>query len=181
MSSNTYYQYTTISLYVDKNNNLVFSMFNKNYEFDYFHDALNYMGSLGWKLVNSTDFIGTNFKNIGILPFYADNYRSQTQTELQILTFIRETDECPNLDDNYFAEYAKELISIKERDEKIENLKELVLNYFKNEKRYHLVADKGDIVIFNIPGTPIDVTVTLTETDAIASQDGKKYSVLDYI
>lgn len=181
MTANQYYEYTTISLYMDEKSNLVFYMFDQSHSFEYFQDALNYMGSLGWKLINSTDFIGTNFKNIGIVPLFAENYRSNTQTELQLLTFIRQTDECPNLDNNYFAQYAKKMAPIKEREEKIANLKELATNYFKNKKKYHLLVDRGDTMIFSIPGTPIDVKLTLTETDAIVLEDGKEYSILDDI
>lgn len=115
------------------------------------------------------------------MPLYAQNYRSNTQTELQLLTFIRQTDERPNLDNNYFAQYAKRIAPTIEYKEKIANLKELTLTYFKNKKKYHLVADRGETMIFSIPGTPIDIKVTLTDTNVIALEDGKEYSILNDI
>ena len=110
---------------------------------EYFFVIIKHLGNQGWELISSDTIIGSELKNMALIPIYADTIVAKTSTSTLIYTFKKEI-EAINLDEFYPIQMKK--INYLDNKEEVANDKNGDLEGIKG---IHL--DAGYVVSFEHP------------------------------
>jgi hypothetical protein len=165
------YEYLTLYAFLDKKDTWRINYLGTNFDaFEYQNAIFNILGERGWELVGSSTFIGSETKNMALLPVRADTVTALTYTSGESFYFKREVTGAQNaaffdtsashgmLDTlrDMTDENEKKAAAAMHRYERSENFHTKILEHFRQNKNYETTDEDGMFVLFRT----IERTVT---------------------
>lgn len=184
------WSYYELHVYAEKES-WYFNLLDEKCTIDMLDDALNYLGDKGWECIGVTSHIGTDFTNVGIIPIYVENIRTDVGTYLLKYLFKRERDEA-QISTNYFdnnitknvpksdgKKYTQEDVIHLSSDVLRGNLNKLTVAVDYYMKQYGFKRNKviGNRLIYSSSSSPIDCKVFIENLGEQVSVDqgAKRY------